>query len=523
MFGTSFLFLIVLGCCAEAATRHVPVEYATIQAALDALLEGDTVLVDTGLYEEALVAPPVAFTLRGNVEPDTGDYPRPIIDPSTLPDSRDLCCLRADSADMVIEDMEFRNRWPMYPPNWDTTGGIWFRYGEMTLRRCLFDSASHSMLSHSGAINISNCDFRHSNRWAIVTRGSVVASDCHFQSDSVRWAQVDGREGSRIERCHFSGSYGSQTTLYLVGNDIQVRECVFGPGTSRGWNRIYFGCENSVFENNIIEDWAVFGGMFHLRMSQPSNNIIRNNVMRNCITPLSEPQSSLVGFDLSTTRTCDTCAVDFAHNVIENCWGYHGVPGLKVGGGRHIALENRFTNISPVAAATSADAGGVEWTLRDNLFYGNALALADTVAHSDAIWNWWGDSTGPYHATLNPAGLGDAIRGNVEFTPWYADTNDIAAMPPPRRTLVPVTYSLSAFPNPFNSMATLKLDLPQNVRGRLVVYDGLGRIVNVLLDGNLAAGAHDLRFDANGLSSGTYFVRWESPVYTAMQKAILIR
>jgi len=44
----------------------------------------------------------------------------------------------------------------------------------------------------------------------------------------------------------------------------------------------------------------------------------------------------------------------------------------------------------------------------------------------NAILNWWGDPTGPYHPTENPDGLGDEIFGDVLFDPWTADiTADI--------------------------------------------------------------------------------------------------
>jgi hypothetical protein len=36
----------------------------------------------------------------------------------------------------------------------------------------------------------------------------------------------------------------------------------------------------------------------------------------------------------------------------------------------------------------------------------------------DAPNCWWGDPTGPYHATLNPDGLGKAVTDGVTFTPW---------------------------------------------------------------------------------------------------------
>ena len=32
--------------------------------------------------------------------------------------------------------------------------------------------------------------------------------------------------------------------------------------------------------------------------------------------------------------------------------------------------------------------------------------------------NWWGDASGPHHATLNPSGTGNAVSDNVDFDPW---------------------------------------------------------------------------------------------------------
>jgi parallel beta-helix repeat protein len=43
---------------------------------------------------------------------------------------------------------------------------------------------------------------------------------------------------------------------------------------------------------------------------------------------------------------------------------------------------------------------------------------ADKTFKIDARNNWWGDDTGPYHATLNPTGLGSAVSDSVEFEPY---------------------------------------------------------------------------------------------------------
>ena len=44
----------------------------------------------------------------------------------------------------------------------------------------------------------------------------------------------------------------------------------------------------------------------------------------------------------------------------------------------------------------------------------NVDTLYDYV---DATYNWWGDASGPYHAT-NPQGLGNAVSDHVWFEPW---------------------------------------------------------------------------------------------------------
>jgi parallel beta-helix repeat protein len=54
--------------------------------------------------------------------------------------------------------------------------------------------------------------------------------------------------------------------------------------------------------------------------------------------------------------------------------------------------------------------------IEGSFYYG--LYNADTMITIDAENNWWGDATGPYHATLNPGGLGDTVSDDVDFVPW---------------------------------------------------------------------------------------------------------
>jgi len=43
----------------------------------------------------------------------------------------------------------------------------------------------------------------------------------------------------------------------------------------------------------------------------------------------------------------------------------------------------------------------------------------------DARYNWWGDSSGPYHPTNNSDGRGDNVTDNVDFDPWLDEYGNI--------------------------------------------------------------------------------------------------
>jgi len=58
--------------------------------------------------------------------------------------------------------------------------------------------------------------------------------------------------------------------------------------------------------------------------------------------------------------------------------------------------------------------------IHDSSLSDNATAVENQDASTiiDATNNWWGDATGPYHATTNPDGLGNAVSNYVNFGSW---------------------------------------------------------------------------------------------------------
>jgi hypothetical protein len=67
-------------------------------------------------------------------------------------------------------------------------------------------------------------------------------------------------------------------------------------------------------------------------------------------------------------------------------------------------------------------------------FISNCDFVETNPTYGYGIWNetgvvtvvaencWWNDLSGPYHATLNPDGLGERVSDGVDFTPWITQT-----------------------------------------------------------------------------------------------------
>jgi pullulanase/glycogen debranching enzyme len=87
----------------------------------------------------------------------------------------------------------------------------------------------------------------------------------------------------------------------------------------------------------------------------------------------------------------------------------------------------------------------------------------------------------------------------------------------------PASFTLSAFPNPFNPATTISFSLPQTQAVKLVVYDVSGREVRVLSNGRYEAGEHHITFDGTELPSGIYFAHLESKDQARTTKLMLLK
>ncbi len=79
------------------------------------------------------------------------------------------------------------------------------------------------------------------------------------------------------------------------------------------------------------------------------------------------------------------------------------------------------------------------------------------------------------------------------------------------------------YPNPFNPKTTISFALSKATDISLVIYDAVGSQVEELLKGSLRSGAHEVSWDASGLSSGIYFYKLETDGERQVRKMVLLK
>ena len=79
------------------------------------------------------------------------------------------------------------------------------------------------------------------------------------------------------------------------------------------------------------------------------------------------------------------------------------------------------------------------------------------------------------------------------------------------------------YPNPFNPATTIEYKVPEASNVKIVVYDALGKQVEVLVDGYQNAGTYTLNFNGSNLASGIYLCRMEAKGFVKVNKMLLLK
>jgi hypothetical protein len=142
---------------------------------------------------------------------------------------------------------------------------------------------------------------------------------------------------------------------------------------------------------------------------------------------------------------------------------------------------------------------------------------ANTV--NDSEFTWTPSEPAAAHCRLRVATLYDPQT----YTESAADFS-ITAESAGDGAVVPSDFAVGKpYPNPFNPITQISLDLPSPTRVEAQVFNRLGQQVALLVNRELEVGVHHLTFDGSALPSGIYFIRITAYGETHMMKAVMVK
>jgi hypothetical protein len=179
--------------------------------------------------------------------------------------------------------------------------------------------------------------------------------------------------------------------------------------------------------------------------------------------------------------------------------------------------------------AISTDHGMVwhDVPLAAELTAGGDYDFEVSVANTN-IWRFWDDTLGLPYTAYGVLTVRDAEQGgNAGATPlpeMRMNACDAALTPVDDRTTPPPFTLAAPYPNPVTGVATIDFSVDSDETVSIAVYDVAGRRVALLLDrARRTAGAGAVDFDANGLPSGVYFVKMQTPTRSVSRKITVVK
>ncbi len=129
----------------------------------------------------------------------------------------------------------------------------------------------------------------------------------------------------------------------------------------------------------------------------------------------------------------------------------------------------------------------------------------------DAVNNWWGNNSGPFHPVLNPEGTGGSIPDHVDFIPWLEITDIIQTT----KSSKPSTQLFKASQGHLHGTITFCFNTAGPGVVRLFIYNMQGKLIGTIDKHTPCRGRHSLLWDRKtgsqkGVSGNVFFCRLET-------------
>ena len=410
-------------------------DFATIQAAITAASDYDTIIVAPGTYTDDIwdssLGIPAGYRITKSVTllgAQAGSDP-------------------AGSTDRGGETILVRTNGLPYSlfvsgitidgfMNGDATANSGGRFiigdaaDDVTIKNCIIQntpttSSGHGVYIYPGAQNaLIEYNTFYNTGWEAIASwqaSGAVISHNYISSSGQHAIQMMGHAGSNNEITynHISGITGKNAIQYWGGPGATISYNVIVGG-----NTMYDGiwldaaADNSTVSYNQISD-TIYAGI-NVRPTC-TGAIVTYNDVTGCGTGIvtyggeatishnvinggndgiwldNEADDSTVSHNqISDTGFAGINIREMCINVVVT---YNDISGCGTGVEKHVGdITGVSVNYNNIA--------GNSWGIRN---YDTGLL--------DAEYNWWGDISGPIHTT-NPSGIGDSVSNNVDYDPW---------------------------------------------------------------------------------------------------------
>lgn len=375
------LTLVAVTPVAAQTTRNVPDDYATIQAAIDAADDGDTIIVAAGTYNENVV-----------------------VDKSLI--------LQGEDKETTIIQSQLE-------------GGMYGTYGD---RVVIIEANDVSVSGFTLSGYTSTPEKRGTTAWPLYADGynNLEASDnifTFYTQGGIRF--LDG------DNILIKDTFFQRETRSIWYDPPGAEPGSYVDRTYGGMGPELWGCTNATIDPNVIETYAVGISIMGCDGVSIEDNIVS-------APDTTTPSDS--GIHIQSSSDITVAGNSVSNFTAGEKAGYNnGTTGAGIrilSSNENVTVEGNELHHNTVGVLVTGASGSPEIhrnNIEDNGVFG-VLNCASWVGKDrtytpasvtiDATENWWGHASGPSgeYGRVNPAGKvigkGDAVSDNVEWDPW---------------------------------------------------------------------------------------------------------
>lgn len=213
--------------------------------------------------------------------------------------------------------------------------------------------------------------------------------------------------------------------------------------------------------------------------------------------------------------------LQFARDNYDPYWGIFGVWPRTVQNTSEYNLNGAVTRYRTWSDTREvlANNGRIVMSVGPPLYEGHLMMLAGFDAQGNPLVHDPAKSNG-YNYKFNKTSLSQSWfnKGGISYTFYPESVTSVKD-----EITIINDYSIDVFPNPFNPLTNIRVEIPQKSFIEVDVYNVNGEKAGSLFKGEANEGIMNLKWNASDLPSGMYLVRISGGSFSKTVKAVLLK